>query len=195
MNRTNLIHRAGWSSAINGVASIASSATLVIFFAVGGFWGKLNDSITVIYALSFMPLALFFYYLNAPANPSLGKAITAVGLMAMAVYATLQALLVLDVVRFEQTLTSILWLGSVIGLWLLVSGLMARDGQALPAGLIWVMSIYGISFMLTVIAWMFVGQTNPVTMASFLTGTVTGPIWALWLAWWLWNGRILTSTS
>ena len=195
MNRTNLVHRARWSSLINGVASIASTATLIVFFAAGGFWGKLNDSITVIYALSFIPLALYFYYLNAPANPSLGKAITAVGLMAMTAYATLQALLVLDVVRFEQTLTSILWLGSVIGLWLLVSGLMARGRQTLPAGLIWVMILYGISFMLTVIAWMFVGQTNPVTMASFLTGAVTGPVWALWLAWWLWHGRVLTFAS
>lgn len=190
MNDQTLVKLAGRSALVNGLFGIAGSVTLFIFFAVGGFWGKLNDGISVVYALSFMPLALFFYRLHEPLQAPLNRISTAVGIAAMAIFGVAQFLLTVNVVRFEQTLDLILLLMAVIGLWLLAQAWLTRRNAVLPQTLIWLMIVYGASFVVSAPFWGTLGQAHPLTMIAFLAGVVAGPIWALWLGRLLLSGRL-----
>lgn len=185
MTETTLSQVAGWSAWINGITSIASTVTLVLMFAVAAFFGPINDTISVIWVLSFIPLAIFFYRLNQPTNAPLSMATAVIGIAAMLVFALSQTLLVLRVVRFEQTLGLVLFMGAIIGFWATVNGFLARGSGTLPGGLIWLLIIFGISFILTAAGWYQAGQQHPLTAAGFLIGAIAGPVWAIWL------GRLL----
>lgn len=181
MNETTFIQFAGWSSVINGITSIASTVTLILMFAVATFFGPVNDTISVIWALAFIPIAALFYRLHQPVNAPLSLASAIFGVVGMLVFSISQALLVIRVVSFEQTLGLVLTMGALIGLWALLNGVLARGGGTLPGGMSWLIIIFGISFILTAIGWYLAGQQHPLVMIGFLIGAVTGPIWAIWL--------------
>jgi MFS family permease len=185
MNEAHFIQISGWSAVINGLTSIASTVTLMLMFAVAPFFGPVNDGISIIWCLSFIPLAVLFYRLNLPVNPLLSLAAAVVGIAAMAIFAIAQTMLVLRIVTFEQSLGLVLTMGAVIGLWALVNGWLARGGGMLPGAMTWLLIIYGVSFMLTAVGWYMAGQENPLVIIGFLIGAVIGPIWTIWL------GRIL----
>jgi len=127
---------AGWTAYGNAALSIGSLVTLLAMFAIDDRWGKVNDVISVIWALSFLPLMILLYRLNAQgrlAAPNL--AIVIVGIAAMVAFAVLQGLLVLSLARFEQTFSAIVTLGAVFGIALALNGLLARGNQTLPSAL------------------------------------------------------------
>lgn len=181
MNETTFALLAGWSAVINSVASLASTITLILMFTVAAFFGPLNDAISVVWALAFIPLAFFFYRLQQPLNAPLNLITAVVGIAAMLVFAAAQMLLVLRVVTFEQSLGLVLSMGAVIGLWSLLNGLLARGGGTLPGGMTWLLIIFGLSFMITAVGWYLSGPQNPLVAAGFLIGAITGPVWAIWL--------------
>ncbi|MFN2137814.1 MAG: hypothetical protein ACK2UK_17800 [Candidatus Promineifilaceae bacterium] len=185
MNETTFVQLSGWSAVINGLTSIASTLTLLLMFAVAPFFGPVNDAISVIWCLSFIPLAILFYRLQQPANPSLSLATAVVGIAAMLVFAVAQMMLVLRLVTFEQSLAVVLAMGAIVGLWALINGWLARQGGTLPPAMAWMLIIFGASFMLTAVGWYRSGQENPLVMIGFLIGAIAGPIWAIWL------GRLL----
>jgi hypothetical protein len=185
MNEATFTQLSGWSAVINGLTSIASTITLMLMFAVAPFFGPVNDAISVFWCLSFIPLAVLFFRLHQPVNAPLNLAIAVVGIGGMLVFAVAQTLLTLRVVTFEQSLGVVLSMGAVIGLWALVNGFLARSGGTLPSLMIWLLIVYGASFMVTAVGWYTAGQQNPLVMFGFLVGAVAGPIWAIWL------GRLL----
>jgi hypothetical protein len=131
--------------------SIAIFVTLVVFFTIGGFWGTINDAISVVWALSFVPLLVVLYHFNKPVNPPLNLAMVIAGIIAMIAFASLQSLLVLGLVRFEQTFMVVVTLGGVLGLVLLLNGVQARAGQSLPAGLAWLIIVFGLGYVLSAV--------------------------------------------
>lgn len=180
---------AGWSAVINGLTSIASTVTLILMFTVAMFFGPVNDAISVLWCLSFIPLAVLFCRLHQPVNAPLSLATAVVGIAAMAVFAVAQLLLVLRAVTFEQSLGVVLSMGGIIGLWALVNALLARSGGTLPAGMVWLLILFGLSYFLTAMGWYVAGQQNPLVMIGFLIGAITGPVWAFWL------GRLLLAAD
>ena len=56
----------GWTAYANGILLIANMVTIVLMFAVSFSWGPVNDALSVVWMLSFLPLALLFYRLNQP---------------------------------------------------------------------------------------------------------------------------------
>jgi hypothetical protein len=181
MNGTTLTQLAGWSAVINGLTSIASTITLILMFAVAAFFGPVNDAISVVWGLTFIPLAFLFYRLHQPVNAPLSLIVTVIGIAAMLVFSIAQLLLVLRVVGFEQSLGLVLSMGALIGLWALLNGFLARSGGTLPGGMTWLLIIFGLSFMITAVGWYQSGPQNPLVAAGFLIGAVAGPIWAIWL--------------
>ncbi len=181
MNEAQFLQFTGWSAVINGISSIASTVTLILMFAVAAFFGPVNDAISVVWCLTFIPLAVFFYRLNQPVNAPLSLVTAVVGAAAMLVFAVAQMLLVLQVVSFEQTMGLVLSLGAVIGAWALLNGFMARSSGALPQTMTWLMILFGFSFMVTAVGWYRSGPENPLVMIGFLIGAVAGPIWVIWL--------------
>ena len=181
MNETQFLQLSGWSAVINGIASIGSTMTLMLMFAVAVFFGPVNDAISVIWGLTFIPMAFFFYRLNQPVNVPLSLITSVTGVAAMMIFSVAQALLVIGVVSFEQSQGLVLSMGAVIGLWALLNGFMARSGSSLPPAMTWLMIIFGVSFLITAVGWYRSGPQNPLVMIGYLIGAIAGPIWAIWL--------------
>lgn len=105
---------AGWIAYANAGLTIANIVTIMIFFAVGGFWGRLNDGVSVLWALSFISLLVALYRLNTPVNGPVSLLAAAIGIAAMLIFAALQILLVMKQVTFEQTVAVILSMTGVL---------------------------------------------------------------------------------
>jgi len=65
MNEATLFRLAGWSAYFNATVFLLSLIALMLFFSVGGFWGTINDSLSIIWVLSYIPLAVAFYQSTA----------------------------------------------------------------------------------------------------------------------------------
>lgn len=184
---------AGWTAYANAALYLAIFVTITIFFIAGGWWGTLNDAISVFWGLSFMPLLLFFYRLNRPDNATLSVAALLVGAAAMLSFSFLQTLLVARVVAFEQTFAAVTTLGGVLGVSLLVSGLLAHAGQALPAGLARLLIIFAVAYLVASAGFLLGGWQNPLSWIGYAASAVTGPIWAIWLGRVLLHGALPTT--
>jgi hypothetical protein len=161
-----------------------------LFFSVGGFWGPLNDALSVIWALSLVPLAYLFLQINRAVFETLDVVTAVLGIMCMLGFATLQSLLVAGAVSFEQTVASVLTLTGAIGLWLLVNAMLGALGFSLPRGLLITMLVYGLGLFLSAVGFWYGGQQHPITALGYLLGSMAGILWAGWLARLLLTGRL-----
>ena len=190
MNHTQM-RRIGWSAYANGVLMLANMATLALMFAVHPIWGPINDALSVVWMLSFLPLAVLLARLNAPVMGRVAAVGTAlVGAAAMLLFAVLQSLLVMGLVRFEQTFAAVVTLGGVLGLWLLVNGLPALKGKTLPGGLAWITVGFGLSYVLGTFGYWLGGYEMPLLWVGAALGYLLGPVWAFWLGWLVLHGRL-----
>lgn len=194
MNNAIDFNLAGWSAVLNGVTSIISTVTLLTFFAIGGPFGTINDGNSVLWALTFLPLALLFYGMHRDLNGALNAGTTVAGIAAMIIFAISQFLLTIGLVRFEQTFTLVLIMGGIIGIWLIVQGFLALGTHLLPTRLIWLMIAFGASFVLSMIGFLIGGWESPLAAGGFLIGAILGPIWAFWLARLLLRGTLYPAT-
>ena len=178
----SLLRLVGWSAYANAVLSLANMVTISLFFAAGGFWGPVNDAVSVFWMLSFLPLALLLARVNgAVMGRGAAEGAAIAGAVAMVAFAVLQALLVLGQVRFEQTFAAVVALGGVLGLWLLANGLLALRGATLPAGLAWLSIGFGLSYVVGVVGFWLGGYEHPLLWLGAAVGFVLGPVWAFWL--------------
>lgn len=174
-----------WSARINAFAEITSFIALLLFFARGGFWGPLNDTLSVIWALTLVPLAWWFFQTNRLFFPPLNTLAAVLGIGSMLLFALLQGALVLRVVRYEQTVSLIMTLIGVIGVWLTVNALLSGMGRVLPAGMIWVMMIFGMGLLLSAVGFWLGGERHPLAAIGYFAGSIAGMVWPLWMANWL----------
>ena len=182
----------GWSAYANGILTVANMVTLALMFGVSMSWGRVNDAISVLWLLSFLPLALLLIQVN---QPVMGRAVVVgtaiVGALGILAFAVLQSLLVVGQVRFEQTFPAVATLGGVLGLWLLLNGLLALMGKTLPAGLAWLGISFGLSYILGTIGYWLGGYESPSLWVGAGMGYLVGPVWAFWLGRLLLNGRLV----
>lgn len=186
----SLVRQAGWSAYANAVLTLLNIATISLFFATGGFWGTLNDGVSVFWILSFVPVAVLFSQLHRSVNPAVSLITAAAGIVVMVAFALLQFLLVIGMVSFEQTIGAILTLGGLVGLFLLIHGLLAQAGQTLPSRVIWSTLIYGLGYMAAAVGFWVGGMWHPLATAGFAMGTFAGVLWGIWLGRFLLNGRV-----
>jgi hypothetical protein len=192
MNHTQ-IRLMGWSAYANGVLMLANMVTLGLMFMVSMSWGRVNDAVSVVWMLSFLPLAVLLYRLNqAVMGRGVALATAVVGVVAMLIFAGLQYLLTVGQVRFEQTFPAVVALGGILGLWLLVNGLLARKGKTLPAGLAWLTVVFGLSYVLATAGYWLGGGNyeQPLLWIGAAIGYLVGPVWAFWLGWLLQHARV-----
>jgi hypothetical protein len=187
----------GWSAYANGILTVANVVTLALMFGVSMSWGRVNDAISVLWLLSFLPLALLLIQVN---QPVMGRAVVVgtavVGALGILAFAVLQSLLVVGQVRFEQTFPAVATLGGVLGLWLLLNGLLALMGKTLPAGLAWLGISFGLSYILGTIGyWLAGGYESPILWVGAVMGYVVGPVWAFWLARLVTQGRLASAVA
>lgn len=185
----SILSLAAWAAVLNGAATILSTISLIVFFAVGGVWGPISDGASVLWALSLLPLVLLLYGMHRPFASSLSLLVAAAGVGAILLFASLQSLLVVGVVSFEQTVGTVLALTGVIGIWLLVNGLLSLVALSLPSGLAWAAVVAGIAYLLSAVGFGLGGQEHPLAAVGFLVAAVAGPLWTFWLARLLANGH------
>lgn len=184
----------GWTAYANGFLMVANMVTLALMFGVSISWGRINDAVSVVWMLSFLPLALLLVRVNEPVmGRGVAVGIALAGAAAMVAFAVLQGLLVTRLVRFEQTFAAVVILGGILGLWLLANGLLALKGVTFPAGLAWVSIIFGLSYVLGVVGYWLGGYESPVLWLGAAVGYLLGPVWAFWLGRLLLGGHLVSA--
>jgi hypothetical protein len=186
----------GWSAYANGFLMVANMVTLFLMFTVDPMWGPVNDALSVPWMLTFLPLAVLFARLNQPVMGRVLVAGTALaGIAAMLLFAVLQSLLALRLVRFEQTFAAVVTLGGILGVWLLLNGLLALRGSTLPGGLAWITVAFGFSYIVGAAGYWLGGYEQPLLWAGAALGYLLGPVWAFWLGWLMLHGRLAPATA
>jgi hypothetical protein len=185
----SLARTAGWSAIANSVLFIISTITLMLMFAVSMAWGKVNDATSVIWILTFIPIAVYLFRLVRPVNSTLSLVALIVGILCMIAFALLQAALVVNLVRFEQTFGPIMYLWVGISFWMIVSALLARSAGLLPNYLVGMTLILGLTYIVAAAGFLLNGWEHPLALAGFAGSVIVGPFWGLLL------GRYLLNTS
>ena len=108
----------------------------------------------------------------------------------MLVAAVLQALLVFNVVRYEQTIAAVLAAGGAIGLWLLLANILALAVAAMPGGLAVSGIVVGVGYLLVALGFRIGGQDHPLSYAGAILVTVGYSVWSVWLGWLFTSGRL-----
>jgi hypothetical protein len=180
----------GWSALLSAVASLATLVTGVLFFAKGGPWGRINDSVSVLQMLLMLPLAGAMYLLNHPGPPLVALVAAAVGAVGMLVAATLQMLLVIRVLEFEQVFGRGLAAGAVIGLWLMVTNLLALLAASLPTVLALCGIAAGVAYVMLAVGFRKGGHTDPLVQLGTPLGVLGYTAWAVWLGLLMFGGLL-----
>lgn len=115
---------------------------------------------------------------------------TAVGIIGMLVAAMLQALLVLNIVRYEQTIAAVLTAGGAVGLWLLLANILALIITAFPGGLAISGVAVGAGYILVALGFRIGGQEHPLSYAGAILVTAGYSLWSIWLGWLFTSGRL-----
>lgn len=180
MNEAAFLRFAGWAAYFNATIFVLSLVALIIFFSIGGIWGRINDSLSVIWMISYIPIGVALYLLTRPINAPISLVSTIVGIAAMLVFTVLQILLVIGGVTFEQTFTAVLTMTALVGLFVLIQALLARAGSLFPPGLIWAMVIYGLASMVGAVGFQIGGESHPLAMIGLLLTAIAGLVWVIW---------------
>jgi hypothetical protein len=141
----------GWAALLSAVATIGTLITGILFFVVNEAFGRVNDTVSVFQAVLMLPVAVAMYLSTQPDNGGLALLALAVGSIGMIIVAVLQTLLVLGMVSFEQTIGVVLSAGAAIGLWLVLTNVLALTGGVLPWGLGVFGLAAGVGYLLTAI--------------------------------------------
>jgi len=189
MSEAAFLRFAGMSVFFNAIVFALSMVALIIFFSIGGIWGRINDSLSVIWMLSYLPIVFALYLVNRGVKAPISLVSSLVGIAAALVFVVLQFLLVIGQVRFEQTFSAVLTTTALFGLIILVHAFLARAGHTLPPGLTWVMIIYGIASVVGAIGFQIGGEQHPLAMLGLLLNAVSGLVWVIWF------GRLLLTGS
>ncbi len=188
MTTTSLFRYAGWSAYVSATATMITFVTAILFFSIGGPFGKINDISSVVQVLFMLPVALVLYRLFRPNTQTLSLLAAAVGIAGVMVAVVGQGLLVFGVITYQQSLT-FFPAGGAIGVWLLLANYLALTNRKLPQGLAWSGLVAGAGYIVTVVGFLLGGQQNPLFYAGGLVLVISYPIWAIWL------GRVLSSGS
>lgn len=180
MNEAAFFRIAGWSAFFNATVFVLSLVALMIFFSIGGIWGKINDSLSVIWMISYLPIGVALFLITRGVNAPISLVSLIVGIAAMLVFTVLQLLLVLGGVNFVQSFTAVLVMTALVGLFVLVQAFLARSSGLLPPGLIWAMVIYGVASIIGAVGFQIGGESHPLAMVGLALTAIAGLVWVIW---------------
>ena len=153
---------AGRISIVSGVISAVGVAFLFAMYAsfaigaqsIGLVFGRINDALIMIAYLLAVPSAFALNELLRPRWPTLSRVLLVIGIGAISAIVILQALLVAEVLTFEEQIGPVSVALLVLGGWFIATGYLGRRLGVLPRG----------------------------TRMGVLAATYVGyPIWAIWL--------------
>lgn len=171
---------AGVSAWVAAAMTVVGAATLMLFFSRGGRWGTWNDASSVVLMLAMIPVALVLTVIALEVVTTLALVIGAIGISAMLVLAVLQALLVAGRVTYEQTKVAVLSLGSVVGVWYLLTAI-ATGSTDLPDGLRLAAAVAGLGFIAVGIGFLRGGEQDRLAQVGGLILFVASLGFLVWL--------------
>ncbi len=186
-----LFRCAGWSAIASGILTILGLVTLILFFSRGQPWGTINDIISVILALSMLPVLLVLYSLHQLDAPGVSLVTLVVGILAMLVAMLFQIGLIFKVITFAQTSIVVPAAFGLLGIALMVFSYRAYASGTLPPGLVVLGIVAGAGYVLTIAGFLLGGEQHPLTGLGGLTAVISYPIWAVWFSRLLLSGRVL----
>jgi hypothetical protein len=184
----------GWAALMSAVATVATTITGILFFTIGGCWGKINDAVSVLQMVLMIPVAIALYLLRPGNATGLALLALAIGVCGMVVAAVLQSCLVFGVVEYEQTIAAVLLAGGAVGLWLILANGLALSARALPGGLLLAGTAAGMGYLLLAVGFHRGGQQHPLFYAGSLLAVVGYAIWGTWLGYLWLTGSLGRST-
>lgn len=169
-----------WSAYISAIATILTFITGILFFTVGGPFGKINDISSVFQVLFMIPLALVLYRLLPGSMRTLGLIAAVIGIGGMLIAAYGQSLLVFGKIDFKGSM-KYFPAGAAIGIWLALTCSYALRSDLFPGRLAWTGILAGVSYIVIVLAFLIKGQQNMVFYIGGLVLGISYPVWAIWL--------------
>jgi hypothetical protein len=170
-----------WAAYASAAATIVTFATGILFFTVGQPFGTIQDAASALQVLLMLPIAWLLHRLIAPSAAVWSWLALLVGVPGMLVAGSLQVLLVVRRVEYEQTIGAGLSAGGAIGGWLALTGALALVYGLLPVGLAWAGIAAGVGYLLLVAGFWIGGQGHPLFWGGSLVALVGYAVWAIWL--------------
>lgn len=169
MTSPNFLRYAAWVAILSAVASVLETIMGILWLmsAFALFYGGLTDIFSVSCVALMLPLTLALHLLLRSYAPVLSLVATTIGIAGILVYGSLQSLLVIGVLRYEQVSIPNIVASAAVGIWLLLANYIALRNKFFPRGLAWAGMISGLGFVVLVL------------------GFLIYPIWAIWLGRWL----------
>jgi len=127
----------GWTALVGGIVGVIGFIALALLFVVGEPFGTINDILSIPVAFLMMPLVVALYRLQAADHAALSLIALVAGVAGFFAVAIGSALLVLNRISFEQSLLPGIGGFGLIGLWVLISCVLALRNQTLPKGTAW----------------------------------------------------------
>ena len=181
MDASQIFALVGWAAILSAVATIATAVSGILFFALGERFGAINDAFSVAQMALTIPVAAALYPMARSSSSGLALSAAALGILGAGVAAVLQALLVVRVVGFEQTIREVLAAGGAVGVWLILTNLLALGAEALPGGLVAFGLFAGAGSIISVAGFYLGGQQHPLFYGGALLGVTGYAVWAAWL--------------
>lgn len=181
MDPTLLHQLFGWTAYLSAVATIGTAVTIILFFTVGGRFGKINDAVSVAQMLLMLPVAAGLFLVTRPGGAVLALLAMAIGMASMLVAAALQALLVVGRVKYEQTISAVLTAGGAIGLWLALANVLALVAGTMPRGLAALGIAADVGYICGALGFQLGGQGHPLSYIGGALGLLGYSAWAIWL--------------
>ena len=164
---------AGWSAIAAAILTVTGLLTLLAFFGTGSaLLGVLNDLNTIAMAVVTVPLALALYPAALLTSASLARVAVAADLSGVLLAAGFSALLVLQAMTFDATLTLITAGNGLIGVWLLVTAALLAAAAAVPSALGWLGIAGGAGLALTSLGFPLLGREHPVIAVAGLVALI-----------------------
>lgn len=193
---------ASYAAYLSGILAILSAVFLSLFFWLEApnmanaaiqqphVWGPLSDICPIGQMLALVIVAQALYQLNRAGAVRLSRLTYLIGLAGMLGVSSLQLLLIMGVMSFEQEVGPVLISTAVVGLWLiLVNYLGKRPSQRLA----WLGMGVGLALMLQPLIFAVIGaemdwqniMSNPLLIVGstlvLVLSYVGFPIWLFWL--------------
>ena len=181
---------AGYSALIAAVATVVGALTIVLFFARGQPWGTINDVSSVVLMLAMIPVALVTAVFLMERLTTVALAVAAIGIAGMVVAAVLQALLVVGRVTYDDTVTAVLTAGGVVGVWYILTGLLAGQ-TALEGFLSWLAIASGVGFIAIMVGFRLGRERHPLSIGGGLLVLVASTAFLTRLGTWLVGGELV----
>ena len=163
----------GWCAIAAAILTVTGLVTLLAFFGTGSPWlGALNDLNTIAMAAVTVPVAVALHPVAARASAPLATFAVASDLIGVVLAAGFSALLVAQVMSFEQTLIPVTVGNGLIGAWLLITAALLLAVAAVPSPLGWLGIVGGAGLAVSALAFPILGREHPAIAVAGLAALI-----------------------